>query len=78
MATDLTSLLKDALQLPAGERADLVAQLLASLEPPGADDLDDAEWLAEIEARARRAIAGEPSTAWADIRDRLRNELRGK
>lgn len=78
MAADLTTLLQDALQLPADERADLVTQLLASLEPPTPDDLDDAQWIAEIEARARRAIAGESSTAWPDVRDRLRDELRQK
>lgn len=31
----------------------------------------DAEWVAEIERRARRALAGEPGVSWAEARKQL-------
>ena len=68
-------LLEDALKLHLPERAELAAELLASLD--GAPD-DDAEaaWAAEIERRAERARCGDdPGTSWPEARDRIRNEL---
>jgi hypothetical protein len=52
--------------------------LLASLDPdvPGGRDRE-ADWIAEIERRARAAIAGRPGVSWpearAQILDRLSN-----
>jgi hypothetical protein len=48
-------LLEDALKLALSERAELAAELLASLD--GAPDADaEAAWAAEIERRAARAV----------------------
>jgi putative addiction module component (TIGR02574 family) len=68
-------LVEDALKLGLSERAELAAELLASLDgTPG----DDAEvvWAAEIERRAARARTGEdPGKAWPDVRDRIKSDL---
>ena len=64
-------LLQDALDLSDDERADLAAELLATLPPSTADELHP-EWIGEIERRARRALAdpegGEP---WDIVEERL-------
>ena len=68
-------LLEDALKLGLVERAELAAELLASLD--GAPD-DDAEaaWAAEIERRVQRARSGDdPGKPWPEVRDRIRNGL---
>jgi putative addiction module component (TIGR02574 family) len=58
MAPSTQQLLKDALQLPDQQRAELVIELLDSLQPtePG-QERSDTQWLAEIERRARAAQA---------------------
>lgn len=58
-------LLEDALALSEDERLDLAEQLMSSLPA-------DAEWLAELERRARRALA-DPSggEAWDVVQQRL-------
>lgn len=51
-------LLQEALKLPRRERADLAAELLASLDDELIDDPQDLEkaWAEEIERRARRVL----------------------
>jgi len=68
-------LLKDALGLPVRDRADLIAELLASLEGEPDEDVE-AAWAAEIERRARAALA-DPNGGedWETARDRIRDEL---
>jgi putative addiction module component (TIGR02574 family) len=68
-------LLEDALKLGLPERAELAAELLASLD--GAPDEDaEAAWAAEIERRAARARSGDDSgRPWPEVRDRIRNGL---
>jgi len=68
-------LLEDALKLAPPERAELAAELLASLD--GAPDEDaEAAWAAEIERRAARARSGaDPGRPWPEVRDRIRNGL---
>ena len=68
-------LLEDALKLALSERAELAAELLASLD--GAPDADaEAAWAAEIERRAARARSGaDPGRPWPEVRDRIRNGL---
>jgi putative addiction module component (TIGR02574 family) len=58
-------LLDEAMTLSDDERLDLAEQLLSSLPP-------DAEWLAELERRARRALA-DPNggEAWDVVERRL-------
>jgi len=69
-------LLKDALQLPDDQRAGLVVELLDSLEPAvPSEGRSEAEWIVEVQRRARAAIAGQPGTPWdqalAQVTDRL-------
>lgn len=80
MTPERSTLLRDALTLPLGERADMAAALLASLEErrlDGEDEVRDA-WSAEVEHRARRARAGDdPGEAWALVTTRVRRTLAG-
>ena len=61
MTSRAQELLREALTLPIAERADVAAELLASLDDAEAEDPAAVEsaWAAEIEKRARRVIAGE-------------------
>ncbi len=71
-------LLREALALPAEERADVAAELLASLdEPPASDPATvQAQWAAEIERRARRVLSGESAgEPWEDVRERITRRL---
>jgi putative addiction module component (TIGR02574 family) len=72
------ALLREALTLAAEERADVAAELLASLDYPETDLSDvEAVWAAEIEKRARRVMAGESrGVSWEDVRLRAEAELR--
>lgn len=48
----------------------------AALPLPVADDpRSDEEWVAVIERRVRRAIAGEPGVDWADARKKLQRRF---
>ena len=70
--------LREALTLPVDQRADVAAELLASLDDAD-DDFTDVEsaWAAEIEKRARRVLAGESQgVPWEDVRRRAEAELR--
>ena len=78
MANDAARILAEALQLTPEERALIAVELLASLEPDVADGQDrEIDWIAEIERRARAALAGSPTVSWpearAQILDRLSN-----
>lgn len=75
MSKEGEKLLEGALKLGLSERAELVAELLASLD--GAPDEDvDAAWAAEIERRAARARSGDDAgRTWPEVRDRIRNGL---
>ena len=79
MTSRAQDLLRDALTLPIAERADVAAELLASLDDAEADNLVEVEaaWAAEIERRARRVIVGESAgVPWEDVRRRAEAELR--
>lgn len=72
-------LLREVLALPADQRADVAAELLASLDEPTTDDdpaAVQAAWASEIEKRARRVMAdassGEP---WEEVRERVARRL---
>jgi putative addiction module component (TIGR02574 family) len=67
--------------LPVKERADLAAELLASLDDAAAEDPTEVEaaWAAEIERRARRVMSGETAgIPWEDVRQRAEAEIRRK
>jgi putative addiction module component (TIGR02574 family) len=71
--------LREALTLPVSERADVAAELLASLDDAAAENPAEVEaaWAAEIEKRARRVIGGESAgVPWEDVRRRAETELR--
>ena len=71
-------LLREALALPVDERADVAAQLLASLDDEDVPTEDiEAEWAVEIEKRARRVLSGQSEgVPWEDVRRRAEAELR--
>lgn len=78
MSDRAQALLREALTLPANERADVAAELIASLDDTAPEDpgaVQDA-WAIEIERRARRVLAGEsPGEPWEDVRDRISHRL---
>jgi putative addiction module component (TIGR02574 family) len=76
MAPSTQQLLKDALQLPDQQRAELVVELLDSLPSvePG-QERSDAQWLAEIERRARAAQAGATGISWEEARKQVIERL---
>ena len=68
------ALLADALRLDVKTRADLAAELLASLDGPADADAEDA-WAEEIERRAARLEAGtEPVESWDETRRRIERD----
>jgi hypothetical protein len=79
MTNTAKKLLGEALKLAPEERAEIVAELLATLEPdvPSARR-SESEWIREIERRARAAIAGGPSVSWPDARKEVLRRLRKK
>ncbi len=58
MTEEMKKLLSVALGLSVRERAEIAAELIASMD--GEPDADvEAAWAAEIERRARRALSGQ-------------------
>jgi len=67
--------LDEALRLELSDRAELAAELLASLDGEP-DENVEAAWAAEIERRAARARSGEDDgRPWPEARDRARDAL---
>jgi len=66
-------LLDEARSLPTEDRAEIAQELLSTLEQP--DSRSEAEWLAEIERRARAAIDGAPGLTWEEAKARIRQRL---
>jgi putative addiction module component (TIGR02574 family) len=78
MTSRVQALLREALALPADERADVAAELLASLDEAPPDDPAEVEaaWAREIERRARRVMTGESTgEPWEDVRARAMKRL---
>ena len=77
MSNRAQELLREALTLPPDERADVAAELLASLDEPREDPAEvEAAWAAEIERRASRVLSGESAgESWEDVRDRIARRL---
>jgi putative addiction module component (TIGR02574 family) len=74
MSERARKLLQDAMELPLPERAELAADLLASLDGEPAGDVE-AAWAAEIERRARAAIADpDDDVPWETVRAELHAE----
>jgi len=71
-------LLEEALKLDSAGRADLAAELIASLDS-GADEDAETAWAAEIEERAARTRSGaDPGEPWPQVRERLERDLRSR
>jgi hypothetical protein len=69
------AVLSEALELAPEERADVAFELLQSLDSLPAPELTDEGWIAEIERRARAALAGEPGILWPEARRRVEERL---
>ena len=70
-------LLEEVLKLPDDERAVLAAEVLSSLPPDTtAEERCEAEWLTEIERRARAALAGSPGIPWETARAEIQRRRR--
>jgi putative addiction module component (TIGR02574 family) len=72
------AVLAEALRLEPKDRAELAAELLASLDGPTDPDVE-AAWAAEIEKRVEALEAGtlklEP---WEDVKRRIEKEILGR
>ena len=80
MTTEVEAVLREALALPDRDRADVAAELLASLDPPAQDDpaTVQALWREELERRAKRVLSREATGEhWPTVRQRLTDELTG-
>ena len=80
MTSRAQALLREALALGVEERADVAAELLASLDDSGEDpNAVEAAWAAEVERRAHRVLAGGPAgSAWQEVRGRAESDLRNR
>jgi hypothetical protein len=79
VTSETETILRDALALRDEDRADLAAQLLASLDSPAVDDpaTIGAVWALELEQRATRVLSGEAATVdWPTVRDRVADRLK--
>lgn len=78
MSKTTHDVLADALRLEPDSRAELAAELLASLDGPAEPDAE-AAWDAEIERRITAIEAGtirlEP---WAEVKRRIEKDLLGR
>ncbi len=80
MVNNTEALRREALALPDPERADLAAELLASLDEPVDDDPDTLRemWREELDRRGKRALSPEAvGEDWDSLRRRLADELGG-
>jgi hypothetical protein len=76
VASTKEQLFQQALRLSADQRAELASELLATLEPDTPSERrTEAEWIAEIERRARAAVAGSPGVSWAEARGQIQSRL---
>jgi hypothetical protein len=80
MTSEAAALIREALLLPEEDRANVAAELLASLDAPSSDDATAIRtlWAQELERRARRMLSGETvGEDWSAVRQRLADELAG-
>ena len=78
MTKTVEAVLADALRLDLDARAELAAELLASLDGP-ADPDAEAAWEVEIERRVAAIEAGTmKSEPWEDVKRRIEKEILGR
>jgi len=78
MGGEAFTLLAEALSLPDSDRAELAAELLASLDQPATESQQDIDrlWAIEIERRTKKVIAGEARCEpWDKVRTRIERDL---
>jgi len=75
MPKTTAQILKDALELPDTQRAELACGLLESLDGPPGGQRSEADWITEIESRARAAVTGEPGLEWESVRRDIERRL---
>jgi hypothetical protein len=77
---DAGTVLEEALKLPAGDRGRIVRELIRSLDEDSAEDAASVEaaWGVELEARARRARAGEPGVDLDTVLERIDSKRKGR
>lgn len=79
MSSSFDRVLGEALRLAPDERARIVAELLATLEPDlRSQQHSAAEWIQEIERRAHAAVAGSAGASWAEAHAQAQNRLSGR
>jgi Putative addiction module component len=79
MTTSADSVLREALSLPDDDRADIAAELLASLDE-ATDDPETVQtlWGEELEERTKRVLSGQVAEEdWATVRRRIADDLTG-
>ena len=70
--------LTGALALPAGDRLQIAAELLASVDD-SSTRVEDDTWVAEVLARAERSHRGESrAQPWEDVKRDVLSRLRGR
>lgn len=72
------TVLAEALDLSKTERADIAAELVASLHHPDEMTVDELEqvWADEIQRRVERVRSGEsPTVAWSEVRSEAERRL---
>lgn len=78
MTEQTQALLTQALRLSRGERAEMAAELLASIDDvaePGAEEA----WEAEIERRANRVVSGESKGRdWDEVKREIERDILGR
>ncbi len=78
MAKPVSSVLADALRLDPEARAELAAELLASLDGPADPDAESA-WEVEIERRIAAIEAGTiPLEPWEQVKRRIEQDILGR
>ncbi|MGH8906318.1 MAG: addiction module protein [Egibacteraceae bacterium] len=76
MGITVHRVLGEALKLSPDERAHVVTELLATLEPEmSSQQRTDADWIQELERRARVAEGGVPAVSWTDARVQIQSRL---
>jgi hypothetical protein len=75
MTKQSRTVLESALQLPPAQRAEVAAQLIASLDGNSESGAEQA-WASEVEQRARRVLVGDgKSSDWDTVRSRAERSL---
>jgi hypothetical protein len=79
MRSEALRILLEALRIPPDDRTQIVVELLASLGAHGPDEgRSKADWIREIERRARAAIAGSVGLCWSEVRTQIESRLPGR